>query len=149
MWVIYLYFLEISGLLLFSFLMYKMYFLYSRCKQWFARLCCRLTGLSQILTFFQPRIAKYMRNTKCFGKKISHLPKIARSCTAPCMHCKDTGPKIGTKYSQKETCASSVLMSTYIHISVRYLYIPRSVCLFGCRKIGGLIVVNHKSLTDI
>ena len=36
-------------------------------------------------------------------------------------HCKDTAPK---NYSQKGNCATSVLISTFIYVSVSDLYIP-------------------------
>jgi len=40
------------------------------------------------------------------------------------LHCKDTTPKICNKYSQKKNCLASVLISTFIHVSVSDLYIP-------------------------
>jgi hypothetical protein len=47
------------------------------------------------------------------------------------------------KNSQKGNCAASVLFSTFIYLWAIYLF-PRSVCLFGCRKIGGSIIVVYK-----
>ncbi len=38
--------------------------------------------------------------------------------------------------------------NSYIHVSVSDWYIPRSVCLFCCRKISGPIVGVNKSLID-
>ncbi len=63
-------------------------------------------------------------------------------------HCKSTGLKIGTKYSQKGNCAASVLISTFIYLCAIYIF-PRSVCQFGGRKIVRPIVGIYKSLTDI
>jgi hypothetical protein len=63
-------------------------------------------------------------------------------------HCKSTGPKIGTKYSQNGNRAASVLISTFIYLWAIYIF-PRSVCQFGGRKIVRPIVGIYKSLTDI
>ncbi len=63
------------------------------------------------------------------------------------VHCKDTTPKIRTKYSQKRNCRPQ---SQFPHSCVcERLHIPRtSVCLFCCRKICGPILGICKSLAD-
>ncbi len=45
----------------------------------------------------------------------------------------------------------SLVPNSYINVSVSDLYIPnlRSVCLFGCSKIGRLILGIYKWLTDM
>jgi hypothetical protein len=52
------------------------------------------------------------------------------------LHCKDTDPKIGNKYSQKWNFAAN----TYIHYLGAIYKFPQSFCLLSCSKIGGLIV---------
>jgi hypothetical protein len=59
-----------------------------------------------------------------------------------CSHCKN----LKQIFPEKELCGLSP--NSYIHVSVSYLYIPQSVCLFFCRKIGGPIVGINKSFTD-
>ncbi len=54
-------------------------------------------------------------------------------------HCKDTIPKISNKYSQKRNCVTTVPIPTFMFLWAIYIF-PQSVCLFCCRKIGGLIV---------
>ncbi len=54
-------------------------------------------------------------------------------------HCKDSKPKIRNKYSQKWNCAPSVPIPTFVFLWVIYI-IPRSLCLFCYRKIGGPIL---------
>ncbi len=74
-----------------------------------------------------------------------NLPIKSSICTA-----KYSVPKIGKKYSQKGNCAASV---PNFYIDTVYLWviytIPRSVCLFGCSKIGRPFLETYKSLTDI
>jgi hypothetical protein len=54
--------------------------------------------------------------------------------------------KFETNISRKRLCGLSPYF--HIHVSVSDLYIPRSVCLFCCRKICGPILGIYKSLTD-
>ncbi len=71
-------------------------------------------------------------------------------CVSSCsIHCKDTVPKILSKYSQKSNCAPSVPISTFMCLWAIYIF-PRSVCLFCCRKICGSILGIYKncSLTN-
>jgi hypothetical protein len=56
------------------------------------------------------------------------------------MHCEDTTPKIQKKYSQIGIARPQSNFHIYIF--------PPSVCLLRCRKICGLILGTHKSLTD-
>ncbi len=53
------------------------------------------------------------------------------------VHCKDTVPKIGNKYSQKWNCAASFPFPTFMYLWAIFYIFPRSVRLFCCSKIGG------------
>jgi hypothetical protein len=50
-------------------------------------------------------------------------------------HCKENWKK----YPPKGNCAASVPISTFLYLRTIYVF-PRSVCLFGCSKIGGPIL---------
>jgi hypothetical protein len=56
-----------------------------------------------------------------------------------CLHCIDTKPKIRNKCSQKRNCATTVQFLYSGFCEPIYIF-PQSVCLFCCKKIGGLIV---------
>ncbi len=58
-------------------------------------------------------------------------------------HCKKQMPKILNKYSQKRNCAATVLISTFMILWAIYKF-PRSICLFFCREICGLIIGIYK-----
>ncbi len=66
------------------------------------------------------------------------------ACTAKTLYIL---PKIRSKYSQKWNCAASFPIPAFMFRWAIYI-ILRSVCLFCWRKIGVLIVVVYKSLTE-
>jgi hypothetical protein len=55
--------------------------------------------------------------------------------------------KFVTNIPRKGTARPHVPIPIYMFLSAIYIF-PRLVCLFCCRKIGGLIVGIYKSLTD-
>ncbi len=64
------------------------------------------------------------------------------------MHCKDTIPRIRNNYSQKRNYAASVPIYTFMCLWAIYIF-PRSVCLFCCKKICGLILgiyITHRHM---
>ncbi len=63
------------------------------------------------------------------------------------LHCKDTEPKF-FKQIFPEKKLRGLVSNTYIHYLWAIYTFPKSFRLFGCSKIGGLIVGIYKSLTD-
>ncbi len=69
------------------------------------------------------------------------------------LHSNDTVPKIWSKYSQKLNYAASFAIPTFMYLWVVYIF-PRSVRLFCCSKLGGLIVIvgifkSHHSYMNV
>ncbi len=99
-------------------------------------------------------------------RKVQHQKKNSKHCPFTCikkcyrsfeqisqvvislnvMHCKDTVPEIGNKYSKKWNGAAPFPIPTFMYLWAIYIF-SQSVHLFGCRKIGGPIVEIYKSLT--
>jgi hypothetical protein len=71
--------------------------------------------------------------------------ELAFLCGDRSPHCNDTIPKIWNKYSQKRNWATSIPISTFLCLWAIYI-LPRSVCLFCCRKISGLILESINRL---
>ncbi len=58
-----------------------------------------------------------------------------------------TVPKILFMYAQKWNSSASFSISKFMYLWAIYIF-PGSVCLFGCSKIGRLILGLYKSFTD-